>query len=108
MRYMSSSRISNELQFKVSRSGLSGDPLSGLTFGLVNTPQAMAHALLALLNPVFSLYTLMVAIPIGAFFTSAAFINVATTSVLAVATGDVLVFYPQESRKIMLRPFPRL
>jgi SulP family sulfate permease len=37
---------------------------------VVNVPQAMAHALLSTVNPVFGIYTLMVAVPIGAIFTS--------------------------------------
>ena len=77
---------------------LSSDLMAGLTFALVNIPQAMAHALLAAVNPVFGLYTLMVATPIGALFTSAMFMNVSTTSALAVAAGDTLITYPVSAR----------
>ena len=78
------------------------DLLAGLTFALVNIPQAMAHALLAAVNPVLGLYTLMLAIPVGAVFTSAVFMNVSTTSALAVASGDVMLAYPSGSRATVL------
>ncbi len=34
------------------------------------------------------IYTLMVAVPVGAVFTSSVFMNVSTTSALSVATGS--------------------
>jgi sulfate permease, SulP family len=81
---------------------LASDLLAGLTFALVNIPQSMAHALLAAVNPVFGLYTLMLATPVGALFTSSTFMNVSTTSALAVATGDTLMTYPSASRGSVL------
>ncbi len=87
---------------KPNKNYLSSDLLAGLTFALVNIPQAMAHALLAAVNPVFGLYTLMVAIPVGALFTSATFMNVSTTSALAVAAGDTLITYPSSDRALVL------
>src|SRR5512139_3151346 len=81
---------------------LTADLVAGLTFALVNIPQSMAHALLAAVNPVFGLYTLMLATPVGALFTSAVFMNVSTTSALAVATGDTLITYPESYRGTVL------
>ena len=81
---------------------LTSDLLAGLTFALVNIPQAMAHALLAAVNPVFGLYTLMLATPVGALFTSSMFMNVSTTSALAVAAGDTLITYPSSDRASVL------
>jgi SulP family sulfate permease len=81
---------------------LASDLLAGLTFALVNIPQSMAHALLAAVNPVFGLYTLMLATPVGALFTSSTFMNVSTTSALAVAAGDTLMTYPSASRESVL------
>ena len=62
----------------------------------------MAHALLAAVNPVFALYTLMIATPVGAIFTGAVFMNVSTTSALAVATGDTILTYSSESQESVL------
>jgi SulP family sulfate permease len=81
---------------------LASDLTAGLTFALVNIPQAMAHALLAAVNPVYGLYTLMLATPVGALFTGAAFMNVSTTSAMAVAAGDTLITYPSSEREIAL------
>ncbi len=87
---------------KPEKKQLSSDLLAGLTFALVNIPQSMAHALLAAVNPVFGLYTLMLATPVGALFTGAVFMNVSTTSALAVAAGDTLITYPENSRITVL------
>jgi len=81
---------------------LSSDLMAGLTFALVNIPQSMAHALLATVNPVFALYTLMLATPVGALFTSSMFMNVSTTSALSVAAGDTLINYPESARASVL------
>jgi SulP family sulfate permease len=86
------------MQMKINKSNLPNDIVAGLTFALVNIPQSMAHALLATVNPVFGLYTLMLATPIGALFTSAIFMNISTTSALAVAAGDTMINYPDSSK----------
>src|SRR5512137_2221912 len=79
---------------KPQREHLNSDVIAGLTFAVVNVPQAMAHALLATVNPVFGIYTLMVAVPIGAIFTSSVFMNVSSTSALSVAAASGLAYTP--------------
>ncbi len=86
----------------IDRSTLPKDLVAGLTFALVNIPQSMAHALLAAVNPVSGLYTLMLATPVGALVTSAVFMNVSTTSALAVAAGDTMLTYPSANRTTVL------
>ena len=83
---------------KPERGHLAADLSAGLTFGIVNVPQAMAHALLASVNPVLGIYTLMVAVPIGAVFTSSVYMNVSTTSALSVAAGAGLAGVPAAGR----------
>jgi sulfate permease, SulP family len=90
------------MKIKPERANLTSDLMAGLTFALVNIPQSMAHALLAAVNPVLGLYTLMLAVPVGAIFTSSVFMNVSTTSALAVATGDTMILFPSESRATVL------
>jgi sulfate permease, SulP family len=85
-------------QLKPERGHLAADLVAGLTFAVVNVPQAMAHALLATVNPVFGIYTLMVAVPIGALFTGSVFMNVSTTSALSVAAGAGLANVPADQR----------
>lgn len=75
---------------KPQRAHFGSDLIAGLTFAVVNVPQAMAHALLATVNPVLGIYTLMIAVPVGAFFTGSVFMNVSTTSALSIAVGSGL------------------
>ncbi len=90
------------MKLRINKDTVSNDLLAGLTWALVNITQAMAHALLSAVNPVFGLYTLMLATPVGALFTSSAFMNVSTTSAMAVAAGDTLITYPSENRVAVL------
>ncbi|MDZ4131690.1 MAG: SulP family inorganic anion transporter, partial [Dethiobacteria bacterium] len=54
-------KLKNEIRaLKPRKSNLQSDLIAGLTFAVVNVPQSMAHALLATVNPVFGIYTLMV------------------------------------------------
>ncbi len=80
------------------RGTIASDAMAGITFAFVNIPQGMANALLAGVNPVMGLYTLMVATPIGALFTSSVYMNVSTTSALSVAAGDALAGIPAPAR----------
>jgi SulP family sulfate permease len=79
---------------KPERRNLTADLIAGLTFAVVNVPQAMAHALLAFVNPMLGIYTLMVAAPIGALFTSSVYMNVSTTAAISVAVGAALTDFP--------------
>jgi SulP family sulfate permease len=79
---------------KPERKLLSADATAGLTFAIVNIPQGMANALLAGVNPVLGLYTLMIATPVGALVAGSVFMNISTTSALSVAAGDALLGVP--------------
>ena len=85
-------------RLKPERRHLASDLIAALTFAVVNVPQAMGHALLATVNPVLGIYTLMVAVPVGAIFTSSVFMNVSTTGALSVAAGVVLLEFPAGQR----------
>lgn len=80
------------------RSLLVSDLVAALTFAVVNVPQAMGHALLATVNPVLGIFTLMVAVPVGAIFSSSVFMNISSTAALSVAAGVVLLDFPPERR----------
>lgn len=84
--------------FLPGRSDVKFDAVAGLTFAIVNVPQAMGHALLATVNPVLGIYTLMVAVPTAAFFTSSVFMNVSSTAALSLAAGAELVDFTAEQR----------
>lgn len=83
---------------KPERRHLVADLVAAMTFAVVNVPQAMGHALLAMVNPVLGIYTLMIAVPIGAIFSSSVFMNVSTTGALSVAAGVVLLEFPPGQR----------
>ncbi|HYN59469.1 MAG TPA: SulP family inorganic anion transporter [Rubrivivax sp.] len=83
---------------KPERGHLVSDMVAALTFAVVNVPQAMGHALLVMVNPLLGIYTLMVAVPIGALFSSSVFMNVSTTGALAVAAGAVMLEFPAGQR----------
>ena len=80
------------------RALLSSDLVAALTFAVVNVPQAMGHALLATVNPVLGIFTLMVAVPVGTIFNSSVFMNVSSTAALSVAAGVALVDVPADRR----------
>ncbi|CUK19960.1 putative sulfate transporterc/MT1781 [Ruegeria denitrificans] len=84
---------------KIDRRNVVSDLVAGATFAIVNVPQGMANAVLATVNPVAGLYALMVAMPVGAIFTSSVFMNVSTTGALSVAVGEAL-YGVEDDRKI--------
>jgi SulP family sulfate permease len=81
-----------------SRRFLTADLLAGFTFAVANIPTAMAHALMATVNPVLGIYTLMFAVPVGAIFTSSVFMNISTSSALSMATGSSLQAYSGDAK----------
>jgi len=83
---------------KPERRHLAADMIAAMTFAVVNVPQAMGHALLAMVNPVLGIYTLMVAVPVAAIFSSSVFMTVSTTGALSVAAGVVLREFPPGQR----------
>ena len=80
------------------RKHAAADLIAGLTFAVVNIPTAMAHAMMAAVNPVLGTYTLIFGTPVGAIFSSSVFMNISTTSAMSVAAGSVLIGYSGESR----------
>ena len=69
---------------------LRGDLAAGLTNGLVQIPDAMASAILALAKPVNGLNTLVLGTPIGALFAGSVFMTVTTTGAVSLAVGEAL------------------
>ena len=84
------------------RSDVKSDAMAGLTFAIVAVPQAMGHALLATVNPVLGIYTLMIAVPAAALFTGSVFMNVSTTAALSLAAGAELVDFAADQRMAAL------
>ncbi len=65
------------------------DLTSGLVLGMVSVPDALASGVLAGINPLFALYAVMLATPVGAFFASSVFLSVQTTSAMSLVVAGV-------------------
>jgi sulfate permease, SulP family len=78
--------------------GIASDLSAALTKAIDGVTGGLANAVLAGVNPVHGMYTVMVATPVGARFTSSVFMNIDSTSAIAVTAGSMLVDYPAEQR----------
>ncbi len=85
-----------------STKGITSDLSAGLTKSIDSVTGGMANAVLAGVNPVYGLYTVLAATPIGALFTSSVFMNIDSTGAIAATAGSMLVIYPAEQRPAAL------
>jgi len=65
------------------------DMVAGLVLGLESIPDAMASAMLAMVNPIHGAYAVMLATPVGAIFASSAYMSVQTTSAMSLVVASV-------------------
>jgi SulP family sulfate permease len=80
------------------RKTLGADFIAGLTSGIAAIPDSMASALLAGINPLTGLYTMIVATPVGALFTSSAMMHISTTGALSLGVGSSLTEMPADMK----------
>jgi SulP family sulfate permease len=78
-------------RWSIRRRNLGADLVAGLTTAVSSIPDSMASALLAGINPLTGLYTMIIATPIGALFTSSEMMHISTTSALSLAVASSLV-----------------
>ncbi len=78
-------------RWSIRRKNLAADLIAGLTTAVSSIPDSMASALLAGINPLTGLYTMIIATPIGALFTSSEMMHISTTSALSLAVASSLV-----------------
>jgi SulP family sulfate permease len=69
------------------------DVVAGLTLSIPSIPDAMASGVLAGVNPVYGLYSLMIGTPVAAIFTGSVFMNVVTTGAMSIAVAGGLAGY---------------
>ena len=81
---------------------LRGDLSAGLTNGLVQIPDVMASAILALAKPVNGLNTLVIGTPVGALFAGSVFMTVTTTGAISLAVADAMAKADSSERVPML------
>ena len=70
--------------------GLAANVLSGLATGLFSIPEGMAYAQLAGVNPVYGLYSGIIAVIVSSLTTGTVLMMSTLTSAIALATGSVL------------------
>jgi SulP family sulfate permease len=83
---------------KVPRKELLGDLISGLVMAVVSIPGGLANGLLAGVNPIFGLYSMIAGTTVAALFTSSVIMNVDSTGATALATLDALSGVPKEDQ----------
>jgi len=87
-----------ETGLKVPRKIMINDLVSGLVMAVVNIPGALANGLLAGVNPVYGLYSMIAGTTVAALFTSSVIMNVDSTSATALATFDALSGVPEDQQ----------
>ncbi len=81
-----------------STKGIAGDLSAAVTKSIDSVTGGMGNAVLAGVNPVYGLYTVLAATPIGALFTSSVYMNIDSTGAIAATAGSMLILYPEEQR----------
>jgi SulP family sulfate permease len=77
-------------RWSINRKNFLPDFIAAFTTGVASIPDSMASAMLAGINPLTGLYTMIVATPIGALFTSSEMMHISTTSALSLAVASSL------------------
>jgi SulP family sulfate permease len=75
---------------KPERTGLVTNIISGLATGLFSIPEGMAYAQLAGVNPIYGMYSGIVATIVASLSTGTILMMSTLTSAIALATGSVL------------------
>jgi sulfate permease, SulP family len=77
-------------RWSINPKNILADFTAAFTVGVASIPDSMASALLAGINPLAGLYTMIIATPIGALFTSSEMMHISTTSALSLAVASSL------------------
>ena len=83
---------------RVSGKTVLNDAVTGLIMAVINVPQGLANGVLAGVNPVFGLYSMIVGTTVAAFVTASVFMNVDSTSATALTAGEVLATVTSEEQ----------
>ena len=83
-------QYNNTMGLRVPKEVLKKDLVAGLVMSIVNVPGALANGLLAGINPVYGVYSMIAGTTVAALFTSSVIMNVDSTSATSIATGDFM------------------
>jgi SulP family sulfate permease len=75
---------------RVPRKTLINDLIAGFVMAVITVPGAVANGVLAGVNPVFGLYSIIAGTTVAAIFTSSVIMNVDSTSATALATAEAV------------------
>jgi sulfate permease, SulP family len=95
---MTTTIVQSARKRRINPKNLMSDFIAAFTLGVASIPDSMASALLAGINPLTGLYTMMIATPVGALFTSSQMMHVSTTSALSLAVASSLVGIPPAAK----------
>lgn len=83
-------------------SAIRNDLSAGITKSIDSVTGGMANALLAGVNPMYGLYTVLAATPVGAIFSSSVFMNIDSTGAISATAGAMLLVVPESDRPAAL------
>ena len=78
-------------RFKLDRKTVRPDAMAGVVLGMESVPDALASGVLAGVNPLYALYAVMIATPVGALFSGSVYLSVQTTSAMSLVVASVAV-----------------
>lgn len=85
-------------RLKVPSETLRNDLAAGIIMAIVSIPNGIGGGILAGVNPVQGLYSLIIGMPVAALFTSSVIMNVDATSATALMTRDALAGIPDAQK----------
>ena len=80
------------------RKSLLPDVIAGATGAVAGAPQAMGFAIIAGINPIYGLYTAIVATIVGAFSASSTYMTIAPTNAIALVVGSTLIRFDSSTQ----------
>lgn len=89
----------DRMGLRVSKEVLTKDLVAGLVMAVVTVPGALANGLLAGINPIYGVYSIIAGTTVAAVFTSSVTMNVDSTSATSIATGDFLAGFTSSEQQ---------
>ncbi len=81
---------------RVGRATVASDAVTGFVMAMITIPGDLANGVLAGVNPVYALYSLMVGTAVAGLFTSTMLMNVDSTSATSLTTFDIVSGFPSD------------
>jgi len=89
----------DRMGLRVSKEVLTKDLVAGLVMAVVTVPGALANGLLAGINPIYGVYSIIAGTTVAAVFNSSVTMNVDSTSATSIATGDFLAGFTSSEQQ---------